>query len=303
MRTLTFAAEAVGERLDRLISAALPELSRTQVQRLIDSGAVQVGERPVQRAAEKLERPATVTVTLPDPAPAAHAAEDIPLDIVYEDEDLIVINKPAGMVVHPAAGHAGGTLVNAVLGHDPDLEGVGDEQRPGVVHRLDKDTSGLIVVAKHDRAHRELQRQFHDREVDKLYLALVDGAPPTDKGRIEAAIGRDPRERKRMAVVPAAQGRPAVTEYTVRERFPNYTLLVCRLLTGRTHQIRLHLAYLKCPIVADTVYGRRTASLKLGRQFLHAWRLTLTLPGRGERRTFEAPLPAALEQALESLRQ
>ena len=302
MRVIAFQAAALGERLDKIIAAAIPELSRTQVQRLIEDGLVQVGGRPARRAADRLEAPAEVRLQLPEPAAARHAAEAIPLAIVYEDADLIVIDKPAGMVVHPAPGHAGGTLVNAVLAHDPDLEGVGDEQRPGLVHRLDRDTSGLIVVAKNDQAHRELQRQFHDREVDKRYLALVDGAPPTEAGRIEAAIGRDPRDRKKMAVVPAAQGRAAVTEYSVRERFKAHTLLACRLLTGRTHQIRLHLAYLKCPIVGDTVYGRRSPSLPVSRQCLHAWQLSLTLPASGERRTFTAPVPADLEQVLATLR-
>ncbi|MBP7692352.1 MAG: RluA family pseudouridine synthase [Anaerolineales bacterium] len=302
MRRLTFWADALGERLDKLIAAALPELSRTQAQRLIEAGQVSVAGQPATRAADRLERAATVTVCLPDPVPASHAAEDIPLAILYEDADLLVIDKPAGLVVHPAAGHASGTLVNAVLGHAPEMEGVGDEQRPGIVHRLDKDTSGLIVVAKHDAAHRELQRQFHDRAVEKRYLALVDGAPPSEAGRIEAALGRDPRDRKKMAVVPEAQGRAAITEYTVRERFRAHTLLVCRLLTGRTHQLRVHLAYLRCPIAGDRVYGRRTASVPLDRQCLHAWQLTLRLPSSGALRTFTAPVPPDIEQVLASLR-
>ena len=194
-----------------------------------------------------------------------------------------------------------GTLVNAVLGHAPELEGVGDEQRPGIVHRLDKDTSGLIVVAKNDHAQRDLQRQFKERTVHKIYLALVDGSPPTDRGRIEAPVGRDLRDRKRMAVVPRGKGREAVTEYRVVRHYAAHSLLEADLLTGRTHQIRLHLAYLKCPIVGDTVYGRRTPSLPLGRQFLHAARLTLTLPGSGEARTFEAALPVELQRALQLL--
>jgi len=308
-QTLTFTAATVGERLDKLIAAALPELSRTQVQRLITTGRVSVDGRLMARANQRLERAGLVSVQLPAAPPASHAAEAIPLSIVYEDADLLIIDKPAGMVVHPAAGHASGTLVNAVLGHDPELEGVGDEQRPGIVHRLDKDTSGLIVVAKNDAAHRALQQQFHDREVDKRYLALVDGLPPTDAGRIEAAIGRDPRDRKRMAIVPLRQGRAAVTEYAGLEKFhaggsaaPTHALLECRLLTGRTHQIRLHLAYLQCPIVGDTVYGRRQPSLPVSRQWLHAARLTLTLPSSGERRTFTAALPLELEQTLENLR-
>jgi 23S rRNA pseudouridine1911/1915/1917 synthase len=303
-RTLTVVTDASGERLDKVIALELPELSRTQAQRLIEEGRVAVNGEPVRKPAFKLEAKASLTITLPALAPATHAAESIPLDIVFENKDLLVINKPAGMVVHPAAGHAGGTLVNAVLGHAPDIEGVGNEARPGLVHRLDKDTSGLIVVAKNDTAHRSLQRQFAERTVEKLYLALVDGFPPTDTGRIEAAIGRDPHERKRMAIVSAEKGgKPALTAYRVIEKFKAHSLLECNLLTGRTHQIRLHLAQvLKCPIVGDTVYGRRKATLPLERQFLHAARLTLTLPRTRKRQTFEAPLPAELERMLESLR-
>ncbi len=301
-RVVTFTSEALGERLDKVIAAELPALSRTQAQRLIEDGFVTLAGKVVTKVGQRLERPAAIEVRIPPPAPAGNLPEAIPLDIVFENDDLLVINKPAGMVVHPAAGHVQGTLVNAVLGHAPDLEGVGDAQRPGIVHRLDKDTSGLIVVAKTDAAHRELQRQFKDREVEKNYLALLDGQPPTDTGRIEAAIGRDVRERKRMAVVPERQGRPAVTEYKVVEKFAAHTLVEARLLTGRTHQLRLHFAYLKCPIVGDRVYGRRTPSLPLDRQFLHAARLTLKLPGSGQARTFTAPLPDDLAKVLQLLR-
>jgi 23S rRNA pseudouridine1911/1915/1917 synthase len=301
-RVVTFTAQTVGERLDKIIAAGLPELSRTQAQRLIEDGFVTLDGRVTTKPAQRLERPAAIAVRIPPPGPPGNLPEAIPLDIIFENGDLIVINKPAGMVVHPAAGHAHGTLVNAVLGHDPDLEGVGDELRPGIVHRLDKDTSGLIVVAKNDAAHRELQRQFKAREIEKVYLALLDGCPPTDTGRVEAAIGRDPRDRKRMAVVAERQGRLAVTEYKVLEKFPAHALVEARLLTGRTHQIRLHFAYLKCPIVGDTVYGRRTPSLPVARQCLHAARLTLRLPGSGEAKTFTAPLPDDLSRALKSLR-
>lgn len=287
--------------MDKVIAAELPALSRTQAQRLIEDGFVTLAGKVVTKVGQRLEHPAAIEVRIPPPAPAGNLPEAIPLDIVFENDDLLVINKPAGMVVHPAAGHVQGTLVNAVLGHAPDLEGVGDAQRPGIVHRLDKDTSGLIVVAKTDAAHRELQRQFKDREVEKGYLALLDGQPPTDTGRIVAAIGRDVRERKRMAVVPERQGRPAVTEYKVVEKFAAHTLVEARLLTGRTHQLRLHFAYLKCPIVGDKVYGRRTPSLPLDRQFLHAARLTLKLPGSGQARTFIAPLPDDLAKVLRLL--
>jgi 23S rRNA pseudouridine1911/1915/1917 synthase len=302
-RVVTFASAAAGERLDKVIAAEVPELSRTQAQRLIEDGFVTLDGKAATKPGQRLERPATIAVRIPPPGPAGNLPQAIPLDIIFENDDLLVVNKPAGMVVHPAAGHAQGTLVNAVLGHAPGLDGVGDEQRPGIVHRLDRDTSGLIVVAKNDAAHRALQRQFKDREVEKVYLALVDGHPPTKTGRIEAAIGRDLRNRKRMAVVPERRGRPAVTEYRVLEKFPAHTFVEARLLTGRTHQLRLHFAYLKCPIVGDTVYGRRTPSLPIERQCLHAARLTLKLPGGGAARTFEAPLPEDLTRILKLLRQ
>jgi 23S rRNA pseudouridine1911/1915/1917 synthase len=289
---------SAAERLDKLIAAELPDLSRTQAQRLIEDGFVAVNGRPVTRPALRLPGPATIEVRIPPAAPSANQPEAIPLDIIFENDDLMVINKPAGMVVHPAAGHFAGTLVNAVLGHDPDLEGVGDEQRPGIVHRLDKETSGLIVVAKNDRAHRELQRQFKEREVEKTYIALLDGQPPSDAGRIDAAVGRDPRNRKRMAIVPNQRGRNAVTEFRVKARYAAHTLVEARPLTGRTHQLRLHFAYLKCPIVGDTVYGRRTPTLPLRRHFLHAARLSLRLPGSGAACTFVAPLPSELESTL-----
>jgi 23S rRNA pseudouridine1911/1915/1917 synthase len=301
-RLITFVSAAVGDRLDKIVAASLPEFSRTQAQRLIEEGRVTVDGTPVTKSAARLEHEAAFEVHVPPPAPASHQAENIPLDIVFENNDLLVVNKPAGMVVHPAAGHVSGTLVNAVLGHDPDLEGVGDEQRPGIVHRLDKDTSGLIVVAKNDAAHRELQRQFKDREIKKVYLALLDGQPSTPTGRIEAPIGRDLHDRKRMAVVSESRGRMALTEYRVVETFAAHSLVEADLLTGRTHQIRLHFAYLRCPIVGDTVYGHRTPSLPLARQFLHAARLTLSLPGSGERLVLTAPLPADLAQVLEQLR-
>ncbi len=295
------------DRLDRLIAAHVPDVSRNQAQRLIEGGNVTVNGVVVERPAYSVAAGAELVVDVPAPAPASAVAEDIPLDIIYEDDDVIVINKPAGMVVHPAAGHASGTLVNAVLGHDPELEGVGDEARPGIVHRLDKDTSGLILIAKNDRAHRDLQAKFADRRITKVYQALLDGWPPTDTGRIEAAIGRDLRDRQRMAVVPAAKGRMAITEYKVLERFETrgrgrHSWVEVNLLTGRTHQIRVHFAYLRCPIVGDTVYGHAKPSLAIGRQCLHAARLTLALPGKRKPVTFEAPLPADMEHLFEFLR-
>jgi 23S rRNA pseudouridine1911/1915/1917 synthase len=212
------------------------------------------------------------------------------------------VNKPAGMVVHPAAGHASGTLVNAALGYDPEIEGIGGEGRPGVVHRLDKDTSGLILLAKNERAHRWLQDQFRLRKVDKTYLALVDGKPPTPSGRVEAHIGRDPKNRKRMAVVSASKGREAISEYKTLENFKNHTLLEFHPHTGRTHQIRLHCTFLKCPIVGDEIYGRKNSTLPISRHFLHAIKLKIVLPSETTARTFEAPLPDDLQIVLDRLK-
>jgi len=212
------------------------------------------------------------------------------------------VDKPAGMVVHPAAGHDSGTLVHAVLGYDPEIEGIGGEERPGVVHRLDKETSGLILLAKNDNAHHWLQDQFRLRQVEKTYLALVDGAPPTPSGRVEAAIGRDPSHRKQMAVLPPGKGRESVSEYKTREKFAHHTLLEFRPHTGRTHQIRLHCAFLGCPIVGDKVYGRKNPTVEIHRHFLHAAKLKIILPGEKQPRIFEAPLPGELERVLDELR-
>lgn len=231
--------------------------------------------------------------------PADIQPESIPLQIIYEDDDLLVVDKPAGMVVHPSSGHATGTLVHAALAHAPDMQGVGGELRPGVVHRLDKGTSGLILLAKDDRTHAWLQSQFSQRRVDKEYLALVDGRPPTARGLVNAPIGRDPSNRKRMAVVP--HGRASETRYDSLENFEAHTLLSVHPKTGRTHQIRIHLAFLKCPVAGDRVYGRRRSSLDLTRPFLHAHRLTLTLREGGDRRSFEAPLPPDLADVLARL--
>lgn len=291
------------ERLDKYLTARLPEFSRARIQGLIVDGFVDVDGIPAKKGGLKLEGGERLRVRIPPPQPAGLVPEQIPLDVIFENDDLLVVNKPAGMVVHPAAGHDTGTLVHAVLGHDPELEGIGGEERPGVVHRLDKDTSGLILLAKNERAHRWLVEQFKERRVEKTYLALVDGKPPTPTGRIEAPIGRDPRDRKKMAVVKLAKGREAVSEYKTLENFPRHTLLEFRPHTGRTHQIRLHCAFLGCPIVADTTYGHRKPSLELNRHFLHAWRLKIILPGEQEPRLFEAPLPGELIQALEGLRQ
>lgn len=290
------------ERLDKFLTAKLPEFSRSRIQGLIADGFVDVDGRAAKKAGQALETGSMLTVRIPPPVPTQLIAEAIPLNIIFENDDLLVVNKPAGMVVHPAAGHASGTLVNAVLGHDPGIEGIGGEERPGVVHRLDKDTSGLILLAKNERAHRWLQDQFRLRTVEKTYLALVEGKPPTPSGRVEAHIGRDPKNRKRMAVVSARKGREAISEYKTVEQFDHHTLLEFHPHTGRTHQIRLHCAFLKCPIVGDEVYGRKHPSLALDRHFLHAFRLKITLPDEDKPRLFEAPLPDELASVLEKLR-
>ncbi len=290
------------ERLDKFLTESLPEFSRSRIQGLIADGFVDVNDLPAKKSGQALESGYTVTVRIPPPVPANLIAEDIPLNIVFENEDLIVINKPAGMVVHPAAGHASGTLVNAVLGYDPDIEGIGGEERPGVVHRLDKETSGLILLAKNERAHRWLQDQFRLRKVEKTYLALVEGKPPSPSGRVEAYIGRDPKHRKRMAIVSEKKGREAISEYKTLEAFKSQTLLEFHPLTGRTHQVRLHCAFLKCPIVGDEVYGRKNPSIDLDRHFLHAYRLKIILPSEKTQRVFEAALPYELEQVLVQLR-
>lgn len=299
---LEFLVQAGEERLDKYLVTCLPEFSRSRLQGLIRDNQVLVDGQVVTKTSHILNRGQKVVVTIPEPEPVGLIPEEIPLDVIFESDDLMIINKPAGMVVHPGAGHKTGTLVHAALAHAPELEGIGGELRPGVVHRLDKDTSGLILVAKNDRSHRWLQEQFRLRRVRKVYLALVDGTPPTPTGRIEAPIGRDPAHRRKMAVTTLQKGREAVTEYQTVETYAHHTLIEAHPLTGRTHQIRLHMAFLGCPIVADSLYGRRKPSLPLERHFLHATRLTIMLPGQMEEQTFTAPLPADLEKIIQQLR-
>lgn len=299
---LEFLVQAGEERLDKYLVSCLPEFSRSRLQGLIRDNQVLVDGQVVTKTSHILNRGQKVVVSIPEPEPVGLIPEEIPLDVIFESDDLMIINKPAGMVVHPGAGHKTGTLVHAALAHAPELEGIGGELRPGVVHRLDKDTSGLILVAKNDRSHRWLQEQFRLRRVRKVYLALVDGTPPTPTGRIEAPIGRDPAHRRKMAVTTLQKGREAVTEYQTVETYAHHTLIEAHPLTGRTHQIRLHMAFLGCPIVADSLYGRRKPSLPLERHFLHATRLTIMLPGQMEEQTFTAPLPADLEKIIQQLR-
>jgi len=289
------------QRLDKFLVNSLPQLSRARIQALIKEGFVQVNGQEIVKTGYQLESGERVDVRQPAPVETRLVSEEIPLDIIFENDDLILVNKPAGMVVHPSAGHASGTLVHAALAHAPEMEGVGGVHRPGIVHRLDKNTSGLILLAKNDRAHQWLQRQFKERKVVKIYDALVDGRPPTPKGRVEAPIGRDPSHRQKMAVVPLAKGREAYTEYFTEKQYIHHTLLKVHLLTGRTHQIRVHMAFLKTPIVGDSLYGFRHPSLPVERQFLHAGHLEICLPGEGKASVFDAPLPADLARALDGL--
>ncbi len=288
-------------RLDKFLVERLPELSRNRIQNLIKEGFVTVDGLVPHKSGQILTEGSTVEVVIPSPKETDLQPEAIPLDVIFENSDLLVVDKPAGMVVHPSPGHFSGTLVHAALAHAPEMEGVGGEQRPGVVHRLDKNTSGLILLAKNDRTHRFLQDQFRRREIDKVYIALVDGKPPTPTGRIEAAIARDPQARKKMAVVSAKKGRQAVSEFRVLREFAAHTLIEVHPVTGRTHQIRLHMAYLGCPVAGDTVYGRHHPTLALDRHFLHAERITLRIPGESSTRTFQAPLPDDLQAVLHEL--
>ncbi len=302
------ASEAdAGRRLDRFLAARLPALSRTYIQRLIREGHVEI--RPGRaRAATAVAPGQTVDVEVPPPAPATPAPQSLPLPILYDDADLVVIDKPAGMVVHPGAGHGDGTLVNALLHHVTALSGIGGVERPGIVHRLDKGTSGVMVVAKHDAAHRELARQFHDREVEKEYVALVWGGIGSGLD-IDRPIGRDRRRRTRMSSR-TSRSRPATTHVTEAERLGPVTLVRLRIGTGRTHQIRVHLSEIGHPIVGDVVYGgvrRRVPSggapaAALARPFLHAARLAFRHPRTGAPVAFEAPLPGDLDDVLSALR-
>ncbi len=292
------ARDDLGSRLDRYVADQLPDLSRGTVQALIESGRVRVDGQE-RKPKFRMTPGEVVSVEIPPPRIDEILPDPIPLKIVYEDADVIVVDKPAGMVVHPAPGHPRGTLANALLAHVPGLS-VGGSQRPGIVHRLDKDTSGLIVAAKTDRGRSALVAQWEDRSVEKIYLALVTGSVADAEATIDAPIGRDPKNRQRMAVLQS--GRPAVTRFHVVERFPNSTLLELSIETGRTHQIRVHLAFIGHPIVGDPLDGRaRPTDPQLDRQFLHASKLAFQLT-EGAALRLEAPLPDDLEAVLEQLR-
>jgi 23S rRNA pseudouridine1911/1915/1917 synthase len=307
--TLTVAEDSEGVRLDRYLASIVPDQSRSQLQRLIKEGRVQV-DGAAAKANHAVRAGERVDVDIPEPVEAVPQAEALPLHIVYDDPDLVVVDKPAGMVVHPAAGHASGTLVNALLHHVKDLSGIGGEKRPGIVHRLDRGTSGLMVVAKHDASHDELSRQFHDREVDKEYIALVWGVVQAGR-RIDAPIGRDPANRKKMSAK-ARRSREAVTRIVRAEHLgPALTLVQVAIHTGRTHQIRVHLSAIGHPVVGDPLYGgvhRRVpgdvrAVTHLDRPFLHAARLAFNHPSDGRKMEFTSELPADLQRVVEELRE
>ena len=307
-RRLQVEEEHDGIRLDNFLTSLLPDHSRSQIQRLIKDGRVQ-GPASTLRASTSVHTGQEFDVDVPHPVAATPEAEALPLPIVYQDADLVVLDKPAGMVVHPAAGHATGTLVNVLLHHITDLSGIGGELRPGIVHRLDRGTSGLMVVAKHDRAHQELARQFSDREVEKEYVVLVWGLVQAGR-RIDEAIGRDPRQRQKMSTR-ARRARSAVTRVTYAHHFQGVSLLKVAIATGRTHQIRVHLSAIGHPIVGDATYGgvhrRVTVNLRpvmrLERPFLHAARLAFTHPTDGRRVEFESPLPLDLQSVIDDIRE
>ena len=309
-RILHLPIDQPAARLDQFLAENLPDLSRSQIQKLIRQGNVLLATtpggvaRPTTKPSRTVQPGEVLTLHLPAPQATSLQPETVPLDVVFEDDTLVVINKPAGLVVHPAHGHTSGTLVNALLARYPDLAALAETDRdstsrPGLVHRLDRDTSGLIVVARTPAALQHLRRQFKSRTVEKIYLALVFGRPAAANGLIDVPLGRDPRHRQKFAA--RTDGKPARTRYRMREDFGQYSLLEIGLETGRTHQIRVHLAWLGHPVVGDTIYGRKKNPLGLPRQFLHAWRLGFQHPHTGERLRLEAPLDRPLQRLLDSL--
>ncbi|MGZ5440657.1 MAG: RluA family pseudouridine synthase [Thermoanaerobaculia bacterium] len=311
VRDSTVGESQHGLRLDRALGELFTDYSRNFLANLVTEGRVRIDGAPAAKPSQRVESGQRLEIDVPDALPAGIASQDLPLTVLYEDADVAVIDKPAGLVVHPAAGHADGTLVNALLFHVKDLSGIGGEIRPGIVHRLDKDTSGVMIIAKHDAAHRRLTGDWNTERVRKEYVALVYGTPSSERGTVDAPIGRDPRDRKRMAVV--AAGRAAITDYEVAERLRYVSLVRCRLRTGRTHQIRVHMKHLGHPIVGDPLYSgpqwrgipdKRVQKLlsSLGRQMLHAARITFAHPTSGEAMSFEAPLPGDFASVIEALR-
>lgn len=289
------------ERVDKFLTFKFPTYTRSQIQRLISEGFVLVNGGKPRKSGQLLEAEDRVEIVFPPPEPLDLISEDIPLQIIFEDANVLVVNKPAGMVVHPAAGHSAGTLVHAVLAHVPDLEGIGGKKRPGIVHRLDKDTSGIILIAKNHPSHIWLQRQFKSREVEKIYLALVDGKPATREGRIIAPIYRDRGNRQMMAIAPEGRGKNAVTEFEVLQNFRHHALLRIHPITGRTHQIRVHLSSIHIPIVGDKIYGLKNPSLPISRHFLHAAEIAIRLPGEKDKTRLTTDLPPELKRVLDDL--
>ena len=296
---LTATPEDKGCRLDQFLADQLEELTRSAAQRLLEEGQVLLGDKPLKKN-YKLTGGETLRVDLPDPEPIDAVPQNIPLDIAYEDDDLLVINKPKGMVVHPAPGNPDGTVVNAVLYHCGDsLSGIGGAFRPGIVHRIDKDTSGLLIIAKNDKAHLYLSEQLKDHTLSRTYEAVVIGNLKEDQGTVDAPLGRSPKDRKKMAIVP--DGRRAVTHYEVIGRYPGYTHVRCKLETGRTHQIRVHMASLGHPIAGDEVYGPSKSRVDLSGQCLHARQLSFLHPADGQPRLVESELPAYFRDFLDKL--
>ncbi len=292
--------EGTVQRLDAFLAGQVEGLTRSAAQRLMEEGRVLLNGAPARKSC-RLQGGETVVLSIPEPEPVEALPQDIPLDVVYEDADVIVVNKPVGMVVHPAPGHPDGTLVNALLHHcGSSLSGVGGALRPGIVHRIDRDTSGLIIAAKNDAAHLSLSGQLQDHSLHRIYEAVAVGRFREDAGTVDAPIGRCPSDRKKMAVVPG--GRPAVTHWQVLGRYPGLTHLRCRLETGRTHQIRVHMAYIGHPLYGDTVYGSRKAAPDMTGQCLHAVSLTFRHPRTGEEITCSCPLPEDFQRLLEKLR-
>lgn len=303
-RELTLAPESVGLRLDRWLAEQCPDLSRSQLQNLIEAGSVTCNGSPLNKK-DKLKAGQTILLTLPDPQPIEAQPQNIPLDIVYEDDSLLVVNKPKGMVVHPAPGNPDGTMVNALLWHCAGrLSGIGGAIRPGIVHRIDKGTSGLLVMAKNDAAHQALSAQFSVHSIHRVYHAIVYGNLKEDEGFVETYLGRDPRDRKKMAVVPqeASGARYAYTGWRVLERFGNFTYIACQLKTGRTHQIRVHMVSIGHPLAGDAVYGPRNCIKSLNGQCLHAKELGFIHPATQQWVQFDSPLPAYFTEFLTRLR-
>lgn len=300
MTPLTLTADRMGERADQLLARLLPELTRSGAQRLLEEGRVTLEGAAVKKNF-KVSPGQMFLVDLPTPAPVEALPQDIPLDVVYEDADVIVVNKPVGMVVHPAAGHPDGTMVNALLYHcGSSLSGINGALRPGIVHRIDRDTSGLVIAAKNDAAHRALAEQLQDHSLYREYEAVCVGAVREEAGTVDAPIARHPTDRKRMAV-DRLRGKDARTHYTVLARFPGYTYIQCRLETGRTHQIRVHMASIGHPLLGDVVYGSHKPYPGLAGQCLHARRLSFVHPRTEERMQLECPLPAWFQEVLTKL--